>query len=117
MRSELDDLLATVAVNSDRITDLESRADAIDRVLARELQQQSPASSSQVDQLEDALRSSRTIGMAIGMVMQKLGVDADAAFAVLSRVSQASNRKIRDLAAEVTASGSVDGLLRQQRGR
>ena len=118
MRRELDELLATVAVNSARISDLESRVDTrIDTAVLRELRDEGLVRAEQVDQLQEALASSRTIGTAVGMVMQKLDVDAETAFAVLSRVSQTSNRKVRDLAAQVVEARSVEAVLREQRRR
>lgn len=66
-------------------------------------------------ELEQALQSSRQIGMAMGMVMERYGVAPDAAFAVLQRVSQARNVKLRDVAREFVATGRLpeapDGAL------
>jgi AmiR/NasT family two-component response regulator len=52
-------------------------------------------------QLEQALRSSRTIGAAMGMIMPTRQVAEDEAFAILSSASQQSNRKVRELAADL----------------
>jgi AmiR/NasT family two-component response regulator len=43
------------------------------------------------DQLHDALANRDVIGQAKGILMERHGVTADAAFGVLSRVSQAEN--------------------------
>lgn len=48
-----------------------------------------------------AIDSRTVIGQAEGIVMTIFNVTADQAFAVLTRYSQASNRKLRDIAAEV----------------
>jgi GAF domain-containing protein len=48
-----------------------------------------------------ALESGRTIGTAIGLVMERFDLDADDAFAYLARISQRSNLKLRDIAAHL----------------
>ena len=53
------------------------------------------------DHLQIALESRDTIGQAKGILMTRLGVDADEAFAVLRARSQETNRKLRDVAALV----------------
>jgi ANTAR domain-containing protein/GAF domain-containing protein len=65
------------------------------------------------ENLEVALESSRVIGMAMGIVMSSRLVTADQAFEALRRASQESNRKLRDVAAEVTETG----LLPERRNR
>jgi GAF domain-containing protein len=53
------------------------------------------------DQLEQALASRTTIDQAIGILMAQQRCTADEAFALLRSHSQNSNRKIRDLAADI----------------
>jgi hypothetical protein len=53
------------------------------------------------DQLDSALRSRPVVDQACGIVMHVVGVDAATAFDILRRISQRSNRKLSDLAAEV----------------
>ncbi|GAA2160901.1 hypothetical protein GCM10009845_09890 [Pedococcus bigeumensis] len=60
--------------------------------------------------LGQALRSSRKIGAAIGIVMADLKVGEVAAFEILSRVSQHTNRKLNDVAHEVVDAGSAASL-------
>ena len=60
--------------------------------------------------LTEALRSSRKIGAAIGIVMADLKVGELVAFEILSRVSQDSNRKLADIAHEVVDQGTARGL-------
>jgi hypothetical protein len=57
--------------------------------------------------LEIALESSRVIGMAMGIVMSTRLCTADQAFDALRRASQQSNRKLRDVALEVTETGAL----------
>jgi GAF domain-containing protein len=47
------------------------------------------------------------IGMAQGILMQRYGMDKDAAFSLLQRYSNATNTKVRDLAGQVCARGDV----------
>ncbi len=61
----------------------------------------------QVAHLETALRSSRRIGIAMGIVMERHRVTEDQAFGVLVRLSQESNVKVRDIAARVVETGQL----------
>lgn len=53
------------------------------------------------DQLRGAMESRAVIEQAKGIVMGSMGCDADAAFDVLRTQSQAENRKLREIAAEL----------------
>jgi GAF domain-containing protein len=55
------------------------------------------------DQLQEALESRAIIEQAKGVLMARQGCDADEAFGILRRLSQSSNRKLRQIAAEVVA--------------
>jgi GAF domain-containing protein len=55
------------------------------------------------DQLEFALGSRAVIEQAKGVLMARQGCTQDEAFAILRRHSQSSNRKLRDVAADVVA--------------
>lgn len=55
------------------------------------------------EQLAKALESRTVIGQALGMLMERYGLDAEAAFGVLRRLASQDNRKLRDLAAQVVA--------------
>ncbi len=59
--------------------------------------------SDEVSHLKVALDSNRRIGMAMGLVMAQLGVADDEAFDALRRISQNTNRKLRDVAEEIIA--------------
>jgi GAF domain-containing protein len=61
--------------------------------------------------LERALSSRAVIDQAKGMVMARLGVDADEAFARLVKLSSRLNIKLRDLAGLIVE-GHVDAILR-----
>lgn len=66
------------------------------------------------EELSTALASRRVIGQAVGIVMERYGLDEDRAFDYLIRVSQHGNVKLRDVAQELVAKcnalggGSVD---------
>lgn len=57
------------------------------------------AHARQVENLEIALESRTTISLALGMVMERFGIDQEGAFAYLTRVSATTETKIRDVAA------------------
>lgn len=61
------------------------------------------------DNLEVALLTSRTIGTAIGIVIERYKLSSADAWEVLRTLSQNVNRPLADLAAELVATGTVDG--------
>ncbi|MGH3745491.1 MAG: ANTAR domain-containing protein, partial [Mycobacteriales bacterium] len=60
-------------------------------------------------QMADAMSSRAVIEQAKGVVIAQQHVDADEAFAILSRASQAANRKLRDIAQAVVDGARRDG--------
>lgn len=62
--------------------------------------------------LVTALQSSRTIGKAIGLVMERFDLDDEEAFAYLARLSQRSNLKLRDIAAHLVKQSNDLGHFR-----
>ncbi|UFQ19196.1 MULTISPECIES: ANTAR domain-containing response regulator [Streptomyces] len=57
------------------------------------------AALTELDQMGTALRTRPVVDQACGIVMHVLCCEADAAFAVLRRISQTTNRKLADVAA------------------
>ncbi|MDG4865366.1 ANTAR domain-containing protein, partial [Streptomyces sp. T-3] len=57
------------------------------------------AALTEIDQLGTALRTRPVVDQACGIVMHVLACDAEDAFAVLRRISQATNRKLTEVAA------------------
>jgi AmiR/NasT family two-component response regulator len=57
--------------------------------------------SDEISQLKFALDSNRRIGMAMGLVMGQLEIADDEAFDALRRISQNTNRKLRDVADDI----------------
>ena len=54
-----------------------------------------------LENLNQALSSRKTIGLALGILMEKLDIDEDTAFAYLTRISASNETKLRDVAASV----------------
>ena len=94
-----------------RINDLEVHVD-LDRAMILELQADGLISQKHVEQLKEALHASRRIGAAIGIVMANRKVTEAAAFLILTKASQNSNRKVRVIADEVVDTGDVSDLPR-----
>ncbi|EKX67635.1 ANTAR domain-containing protein [Streptomyces ipomoeae] len=59
------------------------------------------AALTELDQLGTAMRTRPVVDQACGIVMHVLACDADAAFTVLRRISQSTNRKLSEVAAAV----------------
>lgn len=55
--------------------------------------------------LGEALRSRELIGQAVGIVVERRRVTPTMAFRLLTRASQSSNRKLRDVAADLVETG------------
>jgi hypothetical protein len=64
--------------------------------------------TSRADNLELALTSSREIGVAMGIAMDRYKLSTAQAFDLLRRISQHANRKIRDIAADIVATGAIE---------
>jgi hypothetical protein len=59
------------------------------------------------DQLAAGLATRDLIGQAKGILMERYQIDAQRAFALLVKVSQHHNRKLHDVAAELTTTGHL----------
>ncbi len=70
----------------------------------------------QVGSLGVALQSRQDIGTAVGITMQRYGVDRDHAFGFLVRLSQDRNIKLRDIAQQVIE-GTCDPTAGEDTGR
>jgi hypothetical protein len=67
------------------------------------------------EELEQALRSNRRIGMAMGILMARHQVTDHQAFDLLRIASQNSNRKLADIARDVVDTGALDVPLTRRR--
>ena len=59
--------------------------------------------------LGEAVEHRTTIGIALGMIMERLGLDQERAFAYLCTCSQAQNRKVYHLAVELVETRETPG--------
>lgn len=113
LQAQIDALISQVSANRENIAALVKRADEmeaqaqIDRDMIAELQRDGVVSKEHARQLEEALKSSRVIGAAIGLIMGSRNLTQDEAFAVLRKASSDSNRKLRELAAELVDSAGA----------
>ena len=83
-----------------------------DRDMIAALQRDGVLSREHEVQLEEALKSSRTIGAAVGIIMGTRQVSEDVAFDMLKAASNHSNRKLREIAADAESERTVlDGRL------
>jgi transcriptional regulator with GAF, ATPase, and Fis domain len=74
------------------------------------------AYATETEGLRDAITSRHRVGLAQGILMKQYGVDAEGAFDMLRRYSQANNVKLRTVAEQVVATGSFP-TTRVSRGR
>jgi GAF domain-containing protein len=68
------------------------------------------AEAQRAGQLHDALSNRDVIGQAKGILMERHSLTADAAFSVLSRVSQAGNMKLAEIARQLVQTGKLPGV-------
>lgn len=68
------------------------------------------AEAQRADQMYDALGNRDVIGQAKGILMERHGVTADAAFSVLSPVSQAENIKLAEVARRFVETGDLPSV-------
>jgi hypothetical protein len=99
---------ARAGSDSARIDELETRAD-IDERMIMALQADGLLNRDLIDQMYEALRASRKIGAAIGIIMAEQKVCEEDAFAILARASQNGKRKVRELADEVVQKVNAGG--------
>ena len=65
------------------------------------------ADAQEIENLTIAVDRRTTIGVALGMVMERFGMSQSNAFSLLKRLSSHSNRKLYDVAFEIAATGKV----------
>ncbi len=68
------------------------------------------ADAQRAEQMHDALNNRDVIGQAKGILMERHGIAADAAFGVLSRVSQAENMKLAEIARRFVRTGQLPSV-------
>jgi ANTAR domain-containing protein len=105
VRADRAEILADL--DSARVDKIEA-AGLLDRKMIAELQADGRLSSAQTPQMEEALRSSRVVGMAMGLIMARQSLTEDQAFAVLAEASQDSNSMLREIAQVIVRGGTSD---------
>ena len=70
------------------------------------------SAAQEIEQLRTARDSYAIIGQATGILMERYGLDADRAFAALSRTSQDTNTRLREVARRVVTTGAFPGSIR-----
>jgi AmiR/NasT family two-component response regulator len=61
-----------------------------------------------IEHLGRALETRETVGQAQGVLMERYGLDPDAAFAFLKRLSSTREMKIRDLSEQIVSGAQID---------
>lgn len=89
-----------------RIAAAEGRLDVHDELIA-ELQAEGLITSEHAAHLEVALKTARTIGAAVGIIMSFLRVGEVEAFSLLRKASNDRNLKLRLVAEEVVRTGAL----------
>jgi tetrahydromethanopterin S-methyltransferase subunit F len=105
----LAELDARLADGTRRIDALEARVET-NREVIRELRGEGLVARGRADNLEAALRSSRVIGAAVGIVMAERRCTQEEEFEVLRKASQDHNVKLRDVAEALVHTGDVASL-------
>jgi GAF domain-containing protein len=73
------------------------------------------AGAQQEERMRSAMTSREVIGQAQGILMERFRFTGAQAFQVLARASSHTNRKVADIAEELTATGDLPGLAHDQR--
>jgi GAF domain-containing protein len=68
------------------------------------------AAKREIEQRTVAMKSRTVIGQAEGIVMERLGIDADQAFSYLRRISQTQNRKLVTICNEIVEKRQLPAL-------
>jgi len=93
-------------------TDLLLAQLALDRAVAilevEQLRVRAEAADELAGNLQVALTSSREIGMAMGIVMERHKLSPDQAFELLARISQQRQHRVREVAAQIAETGAVE---------
>ncbi len=71
------------------------------------------AEAQRTEHLRTALLNRDVIGQAKGIIMARYNIDADAAFATLKRLSQDQNKKLHEIARQVTEDREVPDTTEQ----
>ncbi len=90
-----------------RVFDADTRAEAVAFAAHAAIALESAQTEAH---LRSGLKSRTVIGQAEGILMERLTITADQAFALLSRLSQQSNVKLRDVARNLVETGEIPSI-------
>ena len=101
------DTIGALNLYSRKVEAFDEHARAVGTILATHaaLGVRAAQDKERAEHLDEALRSNREIGVAMGVLMARGQMTQDEAFTVLRRASQHLNRKLRDVAAQVVETG------------
>jgi hypothetical protein len=107
---EDDDLIAGLNFYSTGTDAFDDAAQTVGTLLATHgaLAISAAAARERAAQLERALTTNRTIGVAMGVLMNEYKIPRSQAFDLLRVASQHANRKLADIAADVADTGALD---------
>jgi hypothetical protein len=108
LQQRIDELVRQAELDAAEIDRLCAQG-AADRIIIDELRADGVVDRAEIETLEAALMTARVIGAAVGIVMERYGIDSAPAFAYLTRLSRAENRKLREIAVELTESAPPTG--------
>ena len=111
LQSEIRKLLAAaLEVDEGHVAEMDRRdelhiaeTDRRDVLHTDEMQRRQDGFEQELGTIRQALETRDLIGQAKGVIMGSIGCTADEAFLLLKKQSQAENRKLSDIAAEVTS--------------
>ena len=106
---ELDKLRAQGVADRELISSLAAEG-VISRELVASLAAEGVSDRKEIEEIKAALITSRRIGAAIGILMATKRVTEDEAFIALRDASKRSNRKLREVADEVCATGDTTAI-------
>ena len=111
LRAEITKLLAAaLTADEGHVAEMDRRdqlhiseTDRRDVLHHREIQRRQDGFEQELRTIREALETRDLIGQAKGIVMGSMGCSADEAFVLLKKQSQAENRKLIDIAADIVA--------------
>lgn len=111
LKAEITKLLAAaLAVDENHVAEMDRRdelhiaeTDRRDVLHTDEMQRRQDGFEDELSSIRNALETRDLIGQAKGIIMGSMGCTPDEAFALIKKQSQAENRKLHDVAADIAA--------------
>lgn len=109
-------LAAALAADEGHVAEMDRRdelhiaqTDRRDVLHTDEMQRRQDGFDQEIDTIREALETRDLIGQAKGIIMGSMRCSADEAFILLKKQSQAENRKLADVAAEIASRAQRGG--------